>query len=47
MSSTSTLLINLFFLPYDRIFLILALVLGGHILEEEKALIIVCFYMVY
>jgi hypothetical protein len=47
MSFTFTLLINLFFLLYDYIFLILALVLRGYILEEEKALIIVYFYMVY
>jgi hypothetical protein len=46
-SSASTLLINLFFFPYDHIFLILALALRGYILEEAKALIIVCFYMVY
>ena len=45
-SLASTLLIDLFLLLYDRIFLIPALALGGYILEVVKALTIVCFRMV-
>jgi hypothetical protein len=45
-SSSSTLLIDLFFFLYDYIFLIPALALSSHILEEVKALIIVCLCIV-
>ena len=46
-SLASTLLIDLFLLLYDRIFLIPALALGGYILEVVKALTIVYFRIVY